>query len=155
MALREILRFGAETLRKKSKHVKQIDRRTHELLDDMAQTMYAAGGVGLAAPQVGILKRMVVIDVGEGLLELINPEILSESGEQIDEEGCLSNPGEKLPVKRPMQVRVKAVNRMGKGLVIEGEGLLARALCHEMDHLDGILFIDKALPPSELPQEAL
>jgi peptide deformylase len=155
VALREILRFGAETLRKKSKHVKQIDRRTHELLDDMAQTMYAAGGVGLAAPQVGILKRMVVIDVGEGLLELINPEILSESGEQIDEEGCLSNPGEKLPVKRPMQVRVKAVNRMGKGLVIEGEGLLARALCHEMDHLDGILFIDKALPPSELPQEAL
>ncbi|MDR3084865.1 MAG: peptide deformylase [Christensenellaceae bacterium] len=154
MALREILKFGAETLRKKSKHVGQIDRRTHQLLDDMAETMYAANGVGLAAPQVGILKRVVVLDVGDGLLELINPEFLSSSGEQIDEEGCLSGNGEKLPVKRPAQVRVKAVNRAGKGIVIDGEGLLARALCHEIDHLEGILFIDKALPPSEMPQEA-
>lgn len=102
--------------------------------------------VGLAAPQVGILKRAVVIDIGEGLVELINPEILETSGSQTDEEGCLSVPGKSAPVERPYYVKVKAIDRDGNSFIIEGEELMARALCHEIDHLDGILYIDKALP---------
>ena len=115
----------------------------------MADTMYEANGVGLAAPQVGILKRAVVIDIGEGLVELINPEILETSGSQIDDEGCLSVPGKYAPVDRPYYAKVKAMDRDGNEFIIEGEELMARALCHEIDHLDGILYIDKALPVEE------
>ena len=142
MALRKICKIGEDVLRKKCKPVTVIDKRVWALLDDMAQTMYDANGVGLAAPQVGLLKRIVVIDVGEGLLELINPEVLSVSGEQTDEEGCLSIPERRYPITRPNVVEVHATNRHGKGIKVKGEGLLARALCHEIDHLDGKLFID-------------
>lgn len=145
MALRQIVKIGEPVLRKKSKVVKEINDRIIELLDDMADTMYEADGVGLAAPQVSILKRVVVIDVGEGLLELVNPEIIATSGEQIDAEGCLSVPGEDGEVKRPYVVRVRAQDRHGNTFEIEGEELLARAFCHEIDHLDGILYVDKVI----------
>ncbi len=135
-----------DVLRKKSKPVEKIDKRILELLDDMAETMRHADGVGLAAPQVGILRRVVVIDVGEGLIELINPEIVETSGQQRGAEGCLSIPGVRGEVIRPEKVKVKALNRKGEPIEITGTGLLARALCHEIDHLDGILFIDKVVP---------
>lgn len=143
MALRQIVKIGEPVLRKKSKVVKEINDRIIELLDDMADTMYEADGVGLAAPQVGILKRVVVIDIGDGLIELINPEIIETSGEQIGEEGCLSVIGESGIVRRPNIVKVRAYNRKGQLFEIEGEELLARAFCHEIDHLDGILYVDK------------
>lgn len=149
MAIRTIRISTDEVLRKICKPVKEITPNVITLLDDMADTMYEANGVGLAAPQVGILKRICVIDVGEGLIELINPEILETSGSQIDDEGCLSVPGKYAPVDRPNYVKVKATNRNGEEYIIEGEELLARALCHEIDHLDGILYIDKALPAEE------
>ena len=139
-------------MRKISKKVEEITPKIITLLDDMAETMYAAPGVGLAAPQVGILRRVVVIDIGDGLVELINPVILETSGEQTDEEGCLSLPGKSAPVTRPMYTKVKAVNRDGYEFIIEGEGLMSRALNHEIDHLDGILFIDKAVEMLE-PEE--
>ena len=145
MALRQIVKIGEPVLRKKSKVVKEINDRIIELLDDMADTMYEADGVGLAAPQVGILKRVVVIDIGDGLIELINPEIIETSGEQIGEEGCLSVIGESGIVRRPNVVKVRAYNRFGETVEIEGEELLARAFCHEIDHLDGILYIDKVI----------
>lgn len=143
MALRQIVKIGEPVLRKKSKVVKEINDRIIELLDDMADTMYEADGVGLAAPQVGILKRVVVIDIGDGLIELINPEIIETSGEQIGEEGCLSVIGESGIVRRPNVVKVRAYNRKCQLFEIEGEELLARAFCHEIDHLDGILYVDK------------
>ncbi|HBH0178782.1 TPA: peptide deformylase [Clostridioides difficile] len=143
MALRQIVQIGEPVLRKKSKKVEKIDEKIIQLLDDMAETMYDADGVGLAAPQVGILKRVVVIDIGEELIELINPEIIETSGEQIDEEGCLSVVGEAGNVRRPNYVKVTALNRNGETIELEGEELLARAFCHEIDHLDGILFVDK------------
>lgn len=143
MALRQIVQIGEPVLRKVSKKVEKIDDKIIQLLDDMADTMYEADGVGLAAPQVGILKRVVVIDIGDGLLELINPEIIETSGEQIDDEGCLSVAGEAGSVKRPYTVKVRAYNREGQLFEIVGEELLARAFCHEIDHLDGILFVDK------------
>lgn len=149
MAIRTIRISTDEVLRKKCKVVKEITPNLLTLLDDMADTMYEANGVGLAAPQVGILKRVVVIDIGEGLVELINPEILETSGSQIDDEGCLSVPGKYAPVDRPNYVKVKAMDRDGNEFIIEGEELMARALCHEIDHLDGILYIDKALPVEE------
>lgn len=149
MAIRTIRISTDEVLRKKCKVVKEITPNLLTLLDDMADTMYEANGVGLAAPQVGILKRAVVIDIGEGLVELINPEILETSGSQTDDEGCLSVPGKYAPVERPSYVKVKAMDREGKEFIIEGEELMARALCHEIDHLDGILYIDKALPVEE------
>ncbi|MBQ9091000.1 MAG: peptide deformylase [Anaerotignum sp.] len=149
MAIRTIRISTDEVLRKKCKVVKEITPNLLTLLDDMADTMYDANGVGLAAPQVGILKRVVVIDIGEGLVELINPEILETSGSQIDDEGCLSVPGKYAPVDRPNYVKVKAMDRDGNEFIIEGEELMARALCHEIDHLDGILYIDKALPVEE------
>ena len=149
MAIRNIRISTDEVLRKICKPVKEITPNLLTLLDDMADTMYEANGVGLAAPQVGILKRVVVIDIGEGLVELINPEILETSGSQIDDEGCLSVPGKYAPVERPNYVKVKAMDRDGNELIIEGEELMARALCHEIDHLDGILYIDKALPVEE------
>lgn len=114
----------------------------------MAETMYSANGVGLAAPQVGILKRIVIIDIGDGIHELINPEIIDEQGSQKDTEGCLSIPGISGTVIRPRIVKVRALNRKGETIELTGSGLLARALCHEIDHLDGILFIDKAIPGS-------
>ncbi len=143
MALRKIVQIGDPVLRKRAKEVEQIDAKLIQLLDDMADTMYHADGVGLAAPQVGILKRVVVIDVGDGLLELINPEIIEISGEQIGEEGCLSVIGESGVVKRPYTVKVRAYNRQGQLYEIVGEELLARAFCHEIDHLEGVLFVDK------------
>ncbi len=149
MAIRNIRLSTDEVLRKKCKPVKEITPNLLTLLDDMADTMYEANGVGLAAPQVGILKRAVVIDIGEGLVELINPVILETSGSQIDDEGCLSLPGKSAPVERPNYVKVQAIDRDGNECIIEGEELMARALCHEIDHLDGILYIDKALPEEE------
>ncbi|MGY0372131.1 peptide deformylase [Clostridium sp. JNZ J1-5] len=149
MALRNIRTEEDEILRKKSRKVDEVNDRILTLIEDMKETMYAADGVGLAAPQIGILKRIVVIDVGNGPITLINPEIMSVEGSQIDYEGCLSIPGEQGKVKRPFKVKVKALNEENKEIEIEGEELLARALCHEIDHLNGILFIDKVIEESE------
>ncbi|MGI6114382.1 MAG: peptide deformylase [Mahellales bacterium] len=145
MAVRELRVVGDEILRKKARKVDKIDRRTKVLLDDMIETMHKSEGVGLAAPQVGVLKKLVVIDIGDGVIELINPEIIEQEGEVIDQEGCLSVPGVTGEVPRPARVKVKAVDRNNKPLEIEGTDLLARALCHEIDHLNGILFIDKMI----------
>lgn len=154
MAVREIRKKGDEVLKKKCKPVKEINDRVQELIDDMIETMYDANGVGLAAPQVGVLKRICVIDVGEGPIVLINPEKIEESSEQIqDIEGCLSIPGIYGEVKRPERVVVKALNRDGEPFTVEGTGLLARALCHEMDHLDGILFEDRVIRYVEVDSE--
>ncbi len=144
MALRNIREDGDEILRKISKPVTEINESIEILLDDMYETMKNEG-VGLAAPQVGILKRVIVIDVGEGVLELINPEIISQEGEQIAVEGCLSIPGVFGEVRRPDKVTVEGLNRKGQKVIIEGEALLARVLCHEIDHLNGILFKDKVI----------
>lgn len=145
MAIRRILREGDETLRKISRPVTEIDKRVKQLLDDMADTMYAADGAGLAAPQVGVLRRLVVIDVGEGLLQLINPVIVKTEGKAVNAEGCLSIPGRRCTVERPTKVIVHALNRKGQKIEVEGTGFLAMALCHEIDHLDGILYIDKMI----------
>lgn len=144
MAIRIIRESDDEILRKKCKVVKKFDEKLHVLLDDMAETMQQANGVGLAAPQVGMLKRAVVIDIGEGLVELINPEIIETDGEQTGREGCLSVPGKAGDVTRPNYVKVRAFDRNGEEFEIEGEELMARALCHELDHLDGILYTDLA-----------
>ena len=152
MALRKILLEKDPTLRKKSKPVAEINRRVLDLLDDMADTLHDAEGAGLAAVQVGILKRIVVIDVGEGVIELINPEIISSEGEIIDSEGCLSVPERSEYVARPKKVTVRAQTRKGDWQEHTGEDLLARAFCHELDHLDGILYLDKICdPPAEPP----
>lgn len=145
MAIRRIVKEGDDTLRKISRPVKQIDKRILELLDDMRQTMYANDGVGLAAPQVGILRRVVVIDVGDELYELINPEIVSTEGDVVDVEGCLSVPGRRGKVARPETVTVRALDRKGELREYTGTGLLARAFCHEIDHLDGKLYLDKMI----------
>lgn len=149
MAKRKIVLTGDELLRKKSRPVTEFNEKLGQLLDDMAETMYAADGVGLAAVQVGVLRRVVVIDTGEAKYELINPEILETSGEQTGPEGCLSFPDEWGEVTRPMHVKVKAFDRNGKEFIAEGEGLLARAFCHEIDHLEGVLFVDLAKQPEE------
>lgn len=143
--VRKILQFGDETLRKTCKPMQKFDLRLWLLLRDMADTMNKAEGVGLAAPQVGILRRVAVVDVGDenGLIELINPEIIAQEGEQEGSEGCLSAPGRRGYVKRPNKVTVRAQDRKGKFFEITGEGLLARAFCHELDHLDGVLYSDK------------
>lgn len=140
MAKRRIMTGDAECLYKVCRKVDNFDKRLAVLLDDMAETMYDAEGVGLAAPQVGILKRAVVIDCGDGLVELINPEILETSGEQGGYEGCLSFPGESGYVVRPNHVRVRAMNRFGAECEYEGEGLFARAILHETDHLNGLVY---------------
>ncbi|MEG0766759.1 MAG: peptide deformylase [Clostridia bacterium] len=145
MALRRIVRVGDETLRKVARPVAELNRRMLILLDDMAETMYAENGVGLAAPQVGILRRAIVVDVGEGLYQLINPEIIAREGEQEDMEACLSIPGRRGVVVRPAKITVRATNRKGAPVEIEAEGFLARAFCHEIDHLEGQLFIDVML----------
>lgn len=146
MALREIRKKDDEILEKRCKEVKVFNERLHILLDDMYETMTAANGVGLAAPQVGILKRAVVISVTEGeKLELINPEIIEQSGSQTGSEGCLSVPGVFGEVERPNYVKVKAQDRNGNWFIAEGEELLARAICHECDHLEGKLFLEKVI----------
>ena len=145
MAIREIREKGDEILYKKCKAVVKFDEKLHILLDDMYETMQSRDGVGLAAPQVGILKRAVVIDVGDGKIELINPEIVEESGEQTGSEGCLSVPGVFGEVTRPNVVTVKAQDRDGKWFKITGKELLARAFCHEIEHLDGKLFLDRVI----------
>ena len=150
MALRTIREYGDDVLERKCKEVKEVTPRIRELVDDMLETMYDANGVGLAAPQVGVLRRVVLVietNVPEGepekLLELINPEILETSGEQDGPEGCLSVPGEYGMVKRPMNVKVRAQDRNGNWFEAEGTGLTARCFCHEIDHLDGIVFTSK------------
>ena len=145
MAIREIREKGDEILYKKCKTVVKFDEKLHILLDDMYETMQSRDGVGLAAPQVGILKRAVVIDIGDGKIELINPEIVEESGEQTGSEGCLSVPGVFGEVTRPNVVTVKAQDRDGKWFKITGKELLARAFCHEIEHLDGKLFWDRVI----------
>ena len=145
MAIREIREKGDEILYKKCKAVVKFDEKLHILLDDMYETMQSRDGVGLSAPQVGILKRAVVIDVGDGKIELINPEIVEESGEQTGSEGCLSVPGVFGEVTRPNVVTVKAQDRDGKWFKITGKELLARAFCHEIEHLDGKLFLDRVI----------
>ena len=145
MAVLDILQFGDEILRQKSEEVTEFSEELWELLDDMAETMYEAGGVGLAAPQVGVLKRVVVIDADEkyGLMELVNPVIVAIKGKQHEPEGCLSYPGKSGYVVRPAKVKIKAQDRYGRKKVYVGSGLLARAFCHETDHLNGILYSDK------------
>ena len=146
MALRCITNHKTDdVLRMKSKQVDKINEKILDLLEDMAETMHKENGVGLAAPQVGILKRVVVVDIGEGLIKLINPEIIDQKGEQQDYEGCLSTPGIIGEVNRPNWVKVKALNENGKNVELEGTGLLARVFCHEIDHLAGTLFINKVV----------
>ena len=143
MAQRKIREIGDPILNKTCKEVKEITDRTKDLIDDMFETMYEAQGVGLAAPQVGILKRIVVIDCGDDPLLLINPEVLETSGEQTGQEGCLSVPGKAGIVTRPNYAKVKAYNEDMEEFIVEGEELLARALLHEIDHLDGHLYVEK------------
>ena len=154
MALREIVKFGEDILRKKCREVTSFDEKLGILLDDMAETLQNADGVGLAAPQVGMLRRVVVIDVrdGKGTIELVNPVLVEQHGNQVGNEGCLSAPGEWCEVERPMRVTVKAFDRHGKEFTVTGEGLLARALCHELDHLEGVLFIDRV--KQDIPERA-
>ncbi len=143
MAILKIVRFGEPTLRKVSRPVEEITPRIARLLDDMIETMRAAGGCGLAAPQVGVLRRIAVIEVEEGkVYELINPKIIAFAGEQQESEGCLSNPGQYGITKRPKAVTVRATNRYGEEYDLSGSDLLARAICHECDHLDGKLYTD-------------
>ena len=144
MAIRNIVKIGDDTLRKVCRTQLNFDERLAQILDDMADTMYNAEGVGLAAPQIGILRRFCVVDTGVGLIVLINPVIIEKSGCQIGGEGCLSVPDRCEEVKRPLKVKVRAQDRNGNNIIVEGEGLKARAFCHEIDHLDGILYIDRA-----------
>ena len=144
MAIRKILTEGHPTLKKTSRPVTSFDKRLATLIDDMKETMTAANGVGLAAPQVGILRRVVVVDSGEEILELVNPRILEQSGEQDGLEGCLSLPDRYGLVKRPDFVKVEAQDRNGDWYEYEGEGLIARCFCHELEHLDGHLYTEKA-----------
>lgn len=143
MAIREVREIGDEILTKKSKEVTKMTLRTKILINDMLDTLYEKMGVGLAAPQVGVLKKIVVIDVGEGPIVLINPEILETSGEQTGEEGCLSVPGKWGIVTRPNHVKIRALNEDMEEFEMEGDGLLARAFCHEIDHLSGELYVDR------------
>lgn len=152
MAERNILKRGDPTLNKHCRPVTEFNDRFHTLLDDMRQTLAKSGGVGLAAPQVGVLRRAVIVletNVDEGeeeyMIELVNPEIIEQDGEQTGAEGCLSIPGEFGVVKRPEHVKVRAQDRDGNWFEVEGEGLTARAFCHELDHLDGTLFVDRAI----------
>ena len=144
MAIRNIVKLGDDVLRKVCRTQMTFDEKLATTLDDMAETMYKAEGVGLAAPQIGILRRYCVVDVGDGIIELANPVIESMSGEQTGEEGCLSIPNRYESVTRPMTVTVRAQDRKGNSFTITAEGFKARALCHEIDHLDGILYIDKS-----------
>lgn len=151
MALRKVVTIGENVLRKQSKAVTSFDEKLATLIDDMFETMYKEEGVGLAAPQVGILKRVVVIDTGENKVELVNPVITKTEGEQICNEGCLSVPDVRHYVKRPNYVECQAFDRTGKEIFIKAEGLFAEAICHEVDHLNGILFVDLEEQPK--PEE--
>lgn len=142
MAIRNIREIGDEVLTKECREVKELNDRTRQLIDDMLDTMYEANGVGLAAPQVGVLKRIVVIDAGDGPLVLINPKIIETDGSQTGSEGCLSVPGKAGNVTRPNYVKAVAFNRDMEEITVEGTELLARAICHECDHLDGKLYVD-------------
>lgn len=149
MALREIRLEEDPILRKKSREITEITDRIKVLLEDMIETMEDANGVGLAAPQVGILRRAIVLDIGEGPIKMINPEILETEGEEIDVEGCLSVPGRSGTVSRPESIKVNYLDVDGKENTLEAEGLLARVICHEVDHLDGILYIDRMIEEVE------
>mgnify|MGYP002518106719 CR=1 FL=1 len=153
MAIRNIVKKGDDVLRKICRTQMNFDERLATVLDDMAETMYKANGCGLAASQIGILRRVCIVDVGDGLIELINPVITEKSGSQTGSEGCLSVPNRYEEVTRPMQVTVRAQNRNGENFVIKAEGLKARALCHEIDHLDGIIYTDKVIKKLT-PEEA-
>ena len=148
MAIRQIREDGDEILRKKSKEVEEVNDKIRQILDDMEETMHKYNGVGLAAPQIGLLKRLVVIDLydDKGTIKLVNPEIIKEKGTQEVEEGCLSFPNKYGKIVRPAEVTVKALDENGKQIKISAKGLLAQALSHEIDHLNGILFVDKVLP---------
>lgn len=153
MALRKIRLSDDPILRKKSKEIGEVTDRIKELLEDMVETMNKEDGVGLAAPQIGILRRAVVIDIGEGPMKIINPVIIGQEGEKIDVEGCLSVPGRSGTVKRPEKVKINYKDIDGEERTIEGTGLLARAICHEIDHLEGILYIDKMIEEVELEED--
>lgn len=156
MGLRKILTVSDPALHKVCKPVTAFDRRLHKLLDDMKETLADANGVGLAAPQVGILRRVVVVDVGDDVLELVNPELLETEGEQEGPEGCLSVPGKYGLVKRPYKAKVRAQDRNGDWFEVEGEELIARCFCHELDHLDGIVYtevMERFLTDEEMEEE--
>ena len=145
MAIRNVVKIGEENLRKKSKPVKDFDEGLWELLDDMKETMFHCDGMGLAAPQVGVLRRVVVMEVNNAFYELVNPEIIKTKGKDVEEEGCLSVGKFRGRVERPMTVTVKAQDRFGYEFTLTGEKWLARCICHEVDHLDGVLFVDKRI----------
>ncbi|NLJ33298.1 MAG: peptide deformylase [Firmicutes bacterium] len=153
MAILDICRLGDPILRQKAEHVPKVSQKIKDLLVDLADTMYAAPGVGLAAPQIGVRKRVIVIDVGEGLLELVNPVLVSQTGSETATEGCLSIPGIIGDVDRATEVVVRGLNNKGRKVEITASGFLARALQHELDHLEGVLFIDKATNIREAPKE--
>ena len=144
MAIRSVVQVGDEVLRQKSFPVEAFDEKLHALLDDMKETVIKEQGAGLAAPQVGVLRRVVVVNVEEGYFEMVNPVILSQKGEQTDWEGCLSVRGKSGLVSRPMKVKVSFQDRYGEKYLLQAIGFFARAICHELDHLDGVLYIDKA-----------
>ena len=149
MAIRNIIQIGDETLRKKCFEVTDFGPKTQQLIDDMRDTLFKADGAGLAAPQVGVLRRIFIVNVDDKYYECINPVIVKQSGKQSGEEGCLSIKGQYGVVERPMKVTVKALDRFGKPFIVKAEGFTARAFCHEYDHLDGILYIDKAISVSK------
>lgn len=144
MAIRNVVQIGDETLRKKSFPVENFDESLWTLLDDMKETLRKEEGAGLAAPQVGVLRRAVVVDVEEGFFEFVNPKIISEKGEQCGWEGCLSVRGKRGVVSRPMKVKLSYQDRYGEHRILQAKGFFARAVCHELDHLDGVLYIDRA-----------
>lgn len=144
MAVRNIRQLGDGILTKKCREIKEMTPRIRELIEDMKETMYEANGVGLAAPQVGVLKRVVVVDIGDGPIVLVNPRLMESSGVQTGEEGCLSVPGKYGIVTRPMHVKIEAWNENMQRMILEGEELLARAFCHEIDHLEGHMYVEKA-----------
>lgn len=153
MALRNVVKRGDEVLAKKAREVTEINERIVTLLDDMLETMREQNGVGIAAPQVGVRKRIFIVEVDDQLYELINPEILETKGSQVDDEGCLSVPGFIGTVERPEYVKIAGLDRRGQRVIYEGTELLARAFCHEYDHLEGILFVDKAEDVREVEVE--
>lgn len=157
MGIRKIMTVKEPCLHKVCRPVEKFDKKLHKLLDDMKETLVDANGVGLAAPQVGILRRVVVVDTGEEILELVNPELLETSGEQVGSEGCLSVPGKYGIVKRPNYAKLRAYDRDGNEFEVEGEELMARCFCHELDHLDGIVYteiMERYLTDEELNEEA-
>lgn len=156
MAIRNVRKMGDPILRKRSREVEKIDDRVLEILNDMAETMYDDNGIGIAAPQVGILKRLVTVDIRDedGLMKLINPEIIEEDGETIDVEGCLSVPNFNGTVKRPKHIKLKYTDENGKENIVDLYDLKARCVCHEIDHLNGVLFVDKYIEEVKFEEES-